>query len=719
MQHRAPTSTTPRAILLLPLAALLVLHPLLLHGPSCGQDQLFHIQSWLDAASQLRHGHYPTWAITPAFHAGEPRFLFYPPLSWLLGALLITLTSALHLPTSAALIAFDFIALTSAGLAFHRLARHFVSPSAALLSAALYLANPYMLYNALERSAYAELLAATWVPLLFLGLLRTRPTIRGVAIPLALLWLTNAPAAVMGSYTLAVIAILRIASCLCLSFFHSEHREEPASRAQRLQRTSALAEPSDTKPPPTIGYPEASASGLISPQKKLGFSPWGMPSLALAKTFLYGAALGLALPAFYLLPAAHQRRFVQVAMAIIPNLRFQDNFLFTATSDAPHNAVNRTVSYLALTLLAATALTLSAYFLKSRARKDVVILSEGSRGTMRDPQPKDPESLGLAHTDSIFSTTNPKALAPILALLTLLIAFLLVPISTPIWLHLPELAFLQFPWRLLTILSAVLALALALLLNHPTARLRPSVLITLTLVLPLALGILGYRLYAQACDPADLPSTAAALFAAGHGVPPTDEYTPIGADNDVLRSNNPAFWLLPDTVSPDNPAPNTTPTPSELNPAISTDDIPLPASQTLSATPPPTFTIHPSRPSILVLNLRGYPNWSLTRSIPGEPLPVTMRPLLRDDGLIAVPVEAGPSTITITWQRSLDQNLGLTISLIALFLLALTFRRTPSSNSAWSNLTPQIPQSSSLNRKAFPLRSDLSALQIPAPPPLT
>jgi hypothetical protein len=679
MQHRAPTSTTPRAILLLPLVALLVLHPLLVHGPSCGQDQLFHIQSWLDAAAQLRHGHYPVWAITPAFHAGEPRFLFYPPLSWLLGALLLTLTSALHLPTVAAPIAFDLIALTSAGLAFHRLARHFVSPSAALLSAALYLANPYMLYNALERSAYAEFLAATWIPLLFLAILRSRPSIRGIAIPLALLWLTNAPAAVMGSYTLAFLALLRIASCMCLSFFHSEHREEPAFRAQRLQRTSALAEPSDTKAPPTnrypepsdtktpptIGYPEASASGLISPQKKWGFSPWGMPSLALAKTLIYGAALGLALPAFYLFPAAHQRKNVQVAMAIIPNMRFQDNFLFTATSDAPHNAVNRTVSYLALSLLAATVLTLSAYLLKSLRNEDGVILREA----------KVPESASLTHNDRIFSTTSARALAPTLALLTLLIAFLLVPLSTPIWLHLPELAFLQFPWRLLTILSAVLALALALLLDHPAARLRPAVLTTLTFALPLALGIVGYHLYAQSCDPADRPSTAAALFASGHGVPPTDEYTPIGADNDVLRSNNPAFWLLPDTLSPDNPAPNTTPTPSELNPAISTDDIPIPYSQTLSSTPPPSFSIRPALPSILVLNLRAYPNWSVTRSVPGQPLPIATPPLPRDDGLIAIPVEAGPTTITITWRRSLDQNLGLTISLIALFLLALTFRR--------------------------------------------
>ena len=52
-----------------------------------------------------------------------------------------------------------------------------------------------------------------------------------------------------------------------------------------------------------------------------------------------------------------------------------------------------------------------------------------------------------------------------LALLTLLIAFLLTPLSTPIWHHLPNLAYLQFPWRLLTLLTPILALAIALLLD--------------------------------------------------------------------------------------------------------------------------------------------------------------------------------------------------------------------------------------------------------------
>ena len=62
---------------LIPVVAFLAILPLLLQGPSCGHDFDFHLLSWLEAATQLAHGGYPHWAYTPAYNAGEPRFLFY------------------------------------------------------------------------------------------------------------------------------------------------------------------------------------------------------------------------------------------------------------------------------------------------------------------------------------------------------------------------------------------------------------------------------------------------------------------------------------------------------------------------------------------------------------------------------------------------------------------------------------------------------------------
>ena len=596
---------------LLPLAALLAVHPLLVHGNSCGHDMAFHLLSWVDAAHQIGHGAlYPHWTTPAAWNAGEPRFLFYPPLSWMLGAFLVGAVHTLHLPVSAAPMLYIWIALVSAGFAMFHLARHFVSPSAALLAAALYLANPYMLFNAFERSAFAELLAATWIPLLLLAVLQERPNVRDIAIPVTLLWLTNAPAAVMGCYMLALLVLLRM---LVLLFRSSSRLESP----------SLIAEPDGETP--------------VSP-------------LRLATTFLYGTALGLALPAFYLVPAAYERRFVQVDMAMIGNMRFQDGFLFDRTADPGHNAVNHTVSVLAIVLLALAVALISVLLLR-KPRRGV------SGGTLQ----------------LSFVTTT-------LVLLTVLIAFLLVPLSTPLWSHVPELAFLQFPWRLLTILSTVLGLGVALLfdslgLGTPSkGRLHHGIgrgTVAAGLILPLLLSYVGYRLYAQGCDPPDTPGFIDSIVATHHGVMPTDEYTPLHADNDVLRTGNPGYWLA---STPTAQAPGTRPTAAELNPSLMNDDEEPPLSQTVSTPAPHHLELNLPQPEDIVLNLRDYPDWFVTVSRQHEIDPYHPAHIQRDDGLLAFALPAGPSTIDIRWRTTRDQMFGWALSGCGLLVFGLTLR---------------------------------------------
>jgi hypothetical protein len=399
--------------------------------------------------------------------------------------------------------------------------------------------------------------------------------VRGIAIPIALLWLTNAPAAVMGCYAFALLALIRVLRA-----------EEKAS---------------------------------------------------LAATYIASTVLGLALPAYYLLPAAYERRYVQVAMAVIPNMRVQDNFLFTRTSDAAHNVVNHTASSLALALLITTAAILFTLLIRKQRRE--------------------------------LTTT--------LAILTAAIAFLLTPLSLALWMHLPNLQFLQFPWRLLSILSTVLALALALLLDRFPLRATPF----LAVILTLALAVLGYRLYAQQCDNPSLPASIAHLYNTHHGAPPTDEYTAIDADNDTLRTGNPSYWLA-DT--PDAPAPNTVPTAVELNPNIDTDDTPVPDTQTLSKSTPQHFVIHTEHPGYLVLNLRNYPSWDVTETDPLSMERYHPPHAQRNDGLVALKLFAATDyTIDIHWHRTLDQTLGLILSVLAALTLLVSSlwsaRRAPNS----------------------------------------
>jgi hypothetical protein len=572
--------------ILLPLLALIVVTPLIAHGVSCGHDFDFHLQSWLDAAAQMRHGTLdPAWTVSAAWNAGEPRFLFYPPISWIFGALL-----ALAMPLSATPIVFTFVALLGAGTSMYLLARDYASTSVALLASSIYIASPYMLFTAFERTAYGELLAAAWIPLLLRAALRTRPSIIGIALPTALLWLTNAPAAVIGIYTLLLIALLRIAFTLFSA----------------ARRSTALAQ-------------------------------------MLVIRFSAGGLLGLALATFYLIPAAYERRYVQVAMAIIPNMRVEDNFLFGHTGDGPHDRVLHTASMIAVTMLIAAVLLLAAVFsLRVQRRRH------------RD------EPSG--------NTQNP---LPIVAILTVCIAFLLTPQSLFLWHHLPELAFLQFPWRFLCLLGATLAVTIALA-QPPTAISRNPISRKSFAILSIAaVGFVGtmtalkITTFRQPCEALDLPSVRAQLFSTHHGVEPTDEYTPTVADNDVLRSDDPGYWLASDAAAF---APNTLPNPAAT---IVNYDVPPPVDQTLSGVAPHHLHLNLSQPQVLILNLRDFLAWQVFRN--GA---LITQHLQRDDGLLAIPLPPGDSTIDIRWHRTWDQTLGDSISLLALASLATLLPRS-------------------------------------------
>jgi hypothetical protein len=618
--------------LLIPVAAFLATIPLLIKGTSCGHDFDFHLLSWMEAARQFTHGNlHPHWAYTAAWNAGEPRFVFYPPLSWHLGAIL-----GLLFPWAWTPIVYTWLALTAAGLALHRLARDFTSPTAALIAATFYTVNPYMLFTAYERTAYAELLAAAWIPLLLHAILRSRVTIPGIAIPIALLWLTNAPAAVMSCYALALLTAIRLAT-------NSFNQRPPIATNDR-----SASNPGAPYLDSEMGASRASAT---APAHATITNASTRTPLRLALNTAAGTALGLGLAAFYILPADYERRYVQIAMAIIPNMRIQDNFLFHHTGDAPHDQILHTASLIALILITLTLATL----LFLRATKPGAPYLDSERWASREPgsptsafarwggeaRPSSSHSLEISsltpspqreHTRLI-----PAYFWTSLTILTITIALLLTPITTILWTRVPELAFLQFPWRLTAILAAVLAFTIALALSK--LNLKPISTAALTLVIAAALVFPAYTVLHQTCSEEDTPQARLTVFQSNQGTEPTDEYTPTNADNDSLALTNPPYWLAPD---PNAKAPaNTQPGPA-----------------------PTHLTMNAPAPEDLILNLRDYPTWRITLN----GTPITDR-LQRDDGLIAIPLPPGPSTINITNAQSIDQTAGDAISLASLALL--------------------------------------------------
>jgi hypothetical protein len=273
------------ALLAVGVAAFAVEIPFFFLGLPSGHDVEFHLYSWLEVLTQWRHGIWlPRWASLAHFAYGEPRFLFYPPASWMLGGLL----SAIF-PWTIVAGVYIWLALTLAGLSMFALARRWLDRPDAIFAAVFYAVNPYHLVIVYWRSAFAELLASCLVPLLLLFTVKLAEGERRAAIPLSLVlaasWLTNIPAALMIHYSLALLLLL---------FAWQQ-------RATRVLWVGAAA-----------------------------------------------ILLGACLASFYLLPAIYEQRWIDVAQAISQGYRPHDNFLFVHTADADHDRFNRIISWVAM-----------------------------------------------------------------------------------------------------------------------------------------------------------------------------------------------------------------------------------------------------------------------------------------------------------------------------------------------------------------------------------
>lgn len=517
-------------------AAFCVVVPFFWLGIPSGHDFEFHFNSWLEVVAHWKEGVvYPHWAALAHYGYGEARFIFYPPISWTVGGVL-----GLLLPWKLVPGAYIWIILTLCGGSMFLLARRWVSRSDAVLAAVIYAANPYHLVVVYWRSAMAELLAAAYLPLLLLFVLRSEENGPRTVAPLSLIlaagWLTNVPTAVMMNYSLALLVLW-----LAIS--------------------------------------------------RKSWAPLAYASVAVI--------LGAALAGVYLVPVLHQRTWVNISEVLAPGVRPIDNFLFTITSDSDHNRFNRLVSVVALFEIVIIAALL--------------ILSRRARS---------------------------QRLWQLMLAWSFICSVLMVKFTLPLWMHLPELRYVQLPWRWLLCLNVVFGIGVVMASRRWWVR---------VLVCLAALGsvvLVWQKVLPPWWDNAGDIQEMVDNQQDGIGNEGTDEYVPAGVDPYDIDRNAPQARFA----------------------GAGTAQIRIEKWGTERR----LILTNTTSPGKLYLRLFNYPLWKAEvngRVVPTETTPNT--------GQMVVPVAAGKNSVQITFVEGWDRLVGAGISALAILaLLALVRSRT-------------------------------------------
>jgi uncharacterized membrane protein len=531
--------------MLIVIAATLAVIPMLFFGNAWGHDFDLHLPRWMDAAQQFREGIvFPRWAAGSNSGLGDPFFIFYPPLSWTLGATLGSILPWRMVPG-----AYVWLVVVLAGAAMWKCASDWLDPPDAVMASLLYAVNPYIIVMVYRRCSYGELLASAFFPLLVWAAVRMgrdpTKTIFPLAIVFAAIWLADLPAGLVASYSLALLL-------LCNSFIHRSLR------------------------------------------------PILYGAVAILTTFL-----GLT---FFLFPAAWERKWVSINLVLRPDWVPERNFLFAQIRDPGMLLFSMGLSFLALILVGATAI---AAVLTRRLRREA------------------PDVWRL------------------LTVLGGVSAFLLFRPSSILWNILPELRYVEFPWRWLS----PLCVAGVVLTSSAVGQTRRRAALWVTVAF--AIGAIGagivhsVRWDSQHRHLKDL--TAATHSGAGYKLGEDFAWSrPLGSHPSKLPE------LAPVIVSAD----------AQDEIEMSRQGVQIHVD--LWSPERKVFSVDSPRPLLLRIKLLTYPAWQA--KLNGKIVALETK---QETGQMLLPVPAGFTRAEIKFVRTWDRTVGMAVSLTTILALTL------------------------------------------------
>ncbi len=319
-----------------------------------------------------------------------------------------------------------------------------------------------------------------------------------------------------------------------------------------------------------------------------------------------GIALGFGLIGFYLVPAAFEQRWVNISQALASGLLPWQNFLFTSIDDVEHTWFNFIASWCAVILMLLVAVTalISRRFSAERN-------GEASKRTWGA-----------------------------LLILSAVASLLMFSFSNVLWMHLPKLRFVQFPWRWMSIVALIYACFAAAVAEKRRGWIVPVILLALSIPLANLMVENGWW------DPDEMPTQMAAITS-GAGYDGTDEYDPVGDDHLDLPLKSPMARALSDT-SPPTPAQN-------VEVTILT-----------WSTEYKEIQVSSRDAAHIALRVVNYPAWHVT--VNGE----KVKPERLDDiNQMVVPVAEGKSLIEVRFTRTPDRTAGDLLTSLSLVIVAI------------------------------------------------